>query len=481
MQVSSSDNNDTIGDNPASEVPAFLGLTQQQSALLVALYNETDPEFAKQIPTALPVAAQQLASEFEKRNSVGNKLERAGTEFLEEYKVFESTQQEAVERLSKTEMNIDKAAEGIELGESASIKDLLLASFLYGGVRHEPINKDDRASMSPVASPNFEGAKTLLERAFEKGFTMAAVQIGSFYVQEQRLAEGKNLKDQDPKKLAYEWYTKAASKGNPMAIHKVAFFQENGYGCDVNIKSAIANYEKSTAEGYPDSAHNLGLIYQGNSPATKPFRDIKQSLKYLEQGKEWGYAASANALGRLYLLMSKTPELAKEAGDPGSDKDEYIVTGIDYMEYAADNGDADAMLMLGLIFGSKDYGLYDMDKAQNYMELALVRGDTEAYVYLVRVLRAKMAARVALENENLENFSNLSVKDQEKLIRQLAKEAAPETIRHKQCSNTFCEKKEEKEGDFKKCGQCQRVSYCSRDCQKAHWKAGHKAVCTDKK
>lgn len=59
---------------PAADVPAFLGLTQQQSALLVALYNETDPEFAKQIPTALPVAAQQLAAEYEKRNSVGKKV-----------------------------------------------------------------------------------------------------------------------------------------------------------------------------------------------------------------------------------------------------------------------------------------------------------------------------------------------------------------------------------------------------------------------
>lgn len=59
---------------PAANVPAFLGLTQQQSALLVALYNETDPEFAKQIPTALPVAAQQLAAEYEKRNSVGKKV-----------------------------------------------------------------------------------------------------------------------------------------------------------------------------------------------------------------------------------------------------------------------------------------------------------------------------------------------------------------------------------------------------------------------
>lgn len=63
-----------INGTPASEIPAILGLTQQQSALLVALYNETDPDFAKQIPTALPVAAQQLAAEYEKRNSVGKKV-----------------------------------------------------------------------------------------------------------------------------------------------------------------------------------------------------------------------------------------------------------------------------------------------------------------------------------------------------------------------------------------------------------------------
>lgn len=55
-------------------VPAFLGMTEQQSRLLVALYNETDPEFAKQMPTALPIAAEQLAKEYEKRNNVGKKV-----------------------------------------------------------------------------------------------------------------------------------------------------------------------------------------------------------------------------------------------------------------------------------------------------------------------------------------------------------------------------------------------------------------------
>jgi hypothetical protein len=64
----------TVGEPQQLEVPAFLGMTEQQSRLLVALYNETDPEFAKQMPTALPIAAQQLSVEFEKRNSVGMKV-----------------------------------------------------------------------------------------------------------------------------------------------------------------------------------------------------------------------------------------------------------------------------------------------------------------------------------------------------------------------------------------------------------------------
>lgn len=62
-----------VGGEPL-QIPAFLGMTEQQSRLLVALYNETDPEFAKNMPTALPIAAQQLSSEYEKRNSVGKKV-----------------------------------------------------------------------------------------------------------------------------------------------------------------------------------------------------------------------------------------------------------------------------------------------------------------------------------------------------------------------------------------------------------------------
>lgn len=199
-------------------IPPFLGLTQQQSSLLVALYAQIDPDFAPQVPTMLPVAAQQLAIEYERKNSVGKKLERADMSWSDEYELLTKIQQQAVERLSEADMDVTKATADLKLGDDATMQDLLLASFLYGGVRQEIKDENDRAKMSPLASPNFNGAKELLERAFAKRFSMAAVQIGSLYVQEDKLAAGANCTDgTDPKKTAFEWYLKAANMGNPVS------------------------------------------------------------------------------------------------------------------------------------------------------------------------------------------------------------------------------------------------------------------------
>ncbi|KAG2497745.1 hypothetical protein HYH03_004478 [Edaphochlamys debaryana] len=48
------------------------------------------------------------------------------------------------------------------------------------------------------------------------------------------------------------------------------------------------------------------------------------------------------------------------------------------------------------------------------------------------------------------------------------------------CANPACASLEgDSEADVRlqQCGRCRRVSYCCRECQTAHWKAGHKAEC----
>jgi len=40
----------------------------------------------------------------------------------------------------------------------------------------------------------------------------------------------------------------------------------------------------------------------------------------------------------------------------------------------------------------------------------------------------------------------------------------------------YCRKKEKNKNEFMICSRCKQVAYCSRECQKAHWK-GHKNIC----
>lgn len=86
-----------------------------------------------------------------------------------------------------------------------------------------------------------------------------------------------------------------------MACHKIGFFLENGIGCNQDVKNALNYYTKAFDQGYPDSAHNLGIIHQGNNDVTLPFRDIKKAISFFESGKQWGYAPSSNACKYFYV------------------------------------------------------------------------------------------------------------------------------------------------------------------------------------
>ena len=45
------------------------------------------------------------------------------------------------------------------------------------------------------------------------------------------------------------------------------------------------------------------------------------------------------------------------------------------------------------------------------------------------------------------------------------------------CANLDCSATEPYLGKYKSCSKCKRVKYCSSDCQKKHWKGGHKQEC----
>lgn len=48
----------------------------------------------------------------------------------------------------------------------------------------------------------------------------------------------------------------------------------------------------------------------------------------------------------------------------------------------------------------------------------------------------------------------------------------------RRCCN-HCDKSEVKWEGHKLCSRCKNACYCSKECQQAHWKAGHKKQCID--
>lgn len=47
----------------------------------------------------------------------------------------------------------------------------------------------------------------------------------------------------------------------------------------------------------------------------------------------------------------------------------------------------------------------------------------------------------------------------------------------RRCSNPACCQIEAAQSAFRVCGSCRRAAYCTPECQRAHWKSGHKAEC----
>ena len=45
------------------------------------------------------------------------------------------------------------------------------------------------------------------------------------------------------------------------------------------------------------------------------------------------------------------------------------------------------------------------------------------------------------------------------------------------CGNPRCAKWETRLKEYKPCERCVSIAYCSKKCQKAHWKGGHRSQC----
>jgi hypothetical protein len=132
------------------------------------------------------------------------------------------------------------------------------------------------------------------------------------------------------------------------------------------------------------------------------------------------------------------------------------------------------------IFESPESIIKACEQIKKIRELILATNDTSPKALSMLTAYDKL---VKTEQRVLKNFSRdilkkeINMDDPTSLIEDNLKNYLEGPEEDKQCCN--CKKEPEARQKFKTCNGCKLLKYCSIECQKNHWKAGHKQKCRE--
>mmetsp|Transcript_7463 Transcript_7463/g.17903 ORF Transcript_7463/g.17903 Transcript_7463/m.17903 type:complete len:357 (+) Transcript_7463:179-1249(+) len=188
-------------------------------------------------------------------------------------------------------------------------------------------------------------------------------------------------------------------------------------------------------------------------------RNVTDGLKWLERAAEMGEGDVASTLGNIYMTgenpkipqnYEKATKLLQKAAELGDGECTYLLS-VSYM--------------IGIVPVDEDKHRFWLKKAadlgyEEAVDLQEFEMNVEGHGFKLGIQRkaAKKQIKKVEREEGIESV--LTTDDSTK------------------CSNPSCEANETDEtGLFKVCVVCRHVKYCSKDCQKVHWKSGHKEDC----
>ena len=86
-------------------------------------------------------------------------------------------------------------------------------------------------------------------------------------------------------RLAFDWFSAAASRGNVKAMHNLAIAYLNGAGVTQDSRAAAAWFEKAASAGYRDSAFDLAVLYERGEGVDQ---NSLEALKWYDQAASFG-------------------------------------------------------------------------------------------------------------------------------------------------------------------------------------------------
>lgn len=134
-------------------------------------------------------------------------------------------------------------------------------------------------------------------------------------------------------KDAFQFYRKAAKKGHPAAMNRLALFYMDGVGTKQNIDEAIKWFEEAIEAGNMEAALNLGYLYETGNGVEK---DLSQAIKYYKKSAEGGMVRAQLKLGNCYKTgtcgvsqdLKEALKWYQKAADQGNEEAQNLVASL---------------------------------------------------------------------------------------------------------------------------------------------------------
>lgn len=205
-------------------------------------------------------------------------------------------------------------------------------------------------------------------------------------------------------------------------------------------------FKLAADQGHVQSQCKMALAHLFGYSNTNKESNYEMSIKYVEMAANQGDVASQMVMAECYMK--------------GAMVEKCDITAFSWFEKAAINNCANAQYMLGSLFSEgvgvekdeqKSIEWYERAKSNDYNE----KKDQYSPLY----------EGYDPENEDSDQVSTLSKKSKK-----------DKDIQSEECSNCGSSTK------LLSCARCRIQKYCSKACQKQHWKAigGHKQFCVSK-
>ena len=232
------------------------------------------------------------------------------------------------------------SSEGTQAGTPAGTQDGNAAAE-QSSSEEETMTAEEMSSMGDMYyrgdEVDYEQARYWYLKAGEAGYAKAYLFLGDTYY----FPSG-DLKDNDK---AFEYYSKAAEAGVPDAMGNMGVMYAGGYGTGQDYVKAAEWYEKAIDAGCVWAARNLGNFYLDGKPGIE--KDEEKGLELLNWAVENGFADANLVLGSYYSRKhdyEKAEECYVKAAEAGNTWALYNLGNM-FLYQAEDNDKAEEWLL----------------------------------------------------------------------------------------------------------------------------------------